>query len=178
MQETPLDTFSWTKEDPLVYPAWYQRLLAAFIDLLIVSLLMYVVSSLTPNYLRITAVVALLLAPLYKILMEGVDGQTLGKKLFGIRVVLDDGQKATIGLARANKRFLLFWPNYILLISIVFIDVDGFINEGIGLVISGLLMMTAFLSVLAVFSIFRNDRHQTLYDGIARTICIKTDYLF
>lgn len=101
----------------------------------------------TPEDYRMFAVVGVTLfvaIALYRLLMEGRDGQTLGKKAAGIRVVrADDGEQISYG--KAFFRWFISW-----IINIV--PFGGFVD---------------------ILWPLWDDKKQTLHDKAASTVVVK-----
>ncbi len=84
---------------PLRYQGFIVRGLANIIDQVLVIVPFVAIASLTktgPAYSETYMTVGGLLFFAYLIIAEAVWGQTLGKKLFGIKVMMQDGRKCTV----------------------------------------------------------------------------------
>lgn len=95
---------------PLQYQGFIVRGLANIIDQIVVIVPLVVVASLTKTgsaYSETYMTVGGVLFFVYLIVAEAIWGQTLGKKLFGIKVMMQDGRKCTVLAAILRNVFRL-----------------------------------------------------------------------
>lgn len=163
------------------YPSKGARFGAAFIDGTIINFASKALSSviiagdLTGGIWSVAFMT--LIWPIYKISLEGTQGATLGKKAMNIQVVKEDGYFSPLTLADANRRFLLWWPMYILsFFSALLAAQPGPSDWLIALI--GILTVGAFILYMGcVLSIFSNERGKTWHDKVGGTICVQADSL-
>jgi uncharacterized RDD family membrane protein YckC len=165
-------------ERKAIYPSKGERFGASFIDNIAINIVTGILGVLLGGDGSLIAVfVSSLTYPIYKILLEGNSGQTIGKQFVGIRVVKDDGNFTPIALADSVKRFMLWMPMYagILLINVLALSVgldDTWVVLASVFTIAGLCLYMG-----SILSIFSNDRGKTWHDIVGGTICVKADTL-
>lgn len=161
----------------LQYPTKGARFGAAFID----GIITYFITSALISLMGVNSIVSAaamgLIFPLYKIILEGTQGATLGKKAMNIQVVKDDRYQTPLTIADANKRFLLWWPMYLLSFFTTILAVDpGPADWSIALI--GILMIGAIILYMgSILSIFYNEQGKTWHDKVGGTICVQTEVL-
>jgi uncharacterized RDD family membrane protein YckC len=133
------------------YPPWWERLIAALIDGIILAVVGYVIATIfvaIAGYSITAARILGLLAWLintalfiaYKVLFESGTWQaTPGKLLFGLKVVTDSGQRAILQQAVVRT-----WPWWLWLLNVL----------GAVLLIWWATSLIAFLVLIAVFATF------------------------
>lgn len=173
-----LDDNSLEQSDELkaIYPSKGARFGAAFIDNIVITIITAILGALLGGEGSLASVlISSLTYPVYKILLEGNSGQTIGKQFAGIRVVKDDGRFTPITLADAIKRFMLWMPMYIgILVANVLTLLVGL--ENTWLVLASVFTMAGLcLYMGSIISIFNNDRGKTWHDKVGKTICVKAD---
>lgn len=100
-------------EEPIVYGAFWERFLAAFIDGLILCIPNYILQNALgyPNSILFTTI----LAWLYSALQEsGTNQATIGKKAMGLKVTNTAGQRISFG--QATGRFFGKYVSTIILL--------------------------------------------------------------
>ena len=125
----------------------HHRILAHFIDSILISLIFIIVLSFFLNSLKTTKISVLLILPilgfLYFIIMEYKLSCTIGKKLVGIRVI--SLNKNSISLKQSFIRNILR-------------IIDGF---------------PMYVYIVAIIIILLNKKNQRLGDILAKTIVVK-----
>ena len=164
-------------------PEFYRRLLALLIDLLIqffyYKIAIEIISSIArgSNLMRddtwynLTAVWLVLTLPLllYHLLLEiTFNGQSVGKKIMGLRVVNENGGKASI------SQFLIRWlirDIWFLILLIIGIQMasTGSDTEGTFIII---LTLAYFITDIAM--VVSSKKGQRIGDVLAKTIVIRT----
>lgn len=91
------------------------------------------------------------------------DGQSLGKKIMGIRVLKSDGNNPGFG-----GTVLIREVAWSFIVGIIVIAVMLAVNETGGNLIS---LLIAFINFIMLFSVKRDRR--TLYDMLADTVVVK-----
>ncbi|MFK7796919.1 MAG: RDD family protein [Aureispira sp.] len=162
---------------PKIYPSKGERFGAAFIDNIVITIITSILGLLLGGDGSIVSIfVTSLTYPIYKILMEGNSGQTIGKQFTSIRVVKDDGQFTPITIADAISRFMLWMPMYLGLLAVNVLNIAGL--EGMLLMLASVFMLAGLCLYLgSVLSIFASDRGKTWHDRVGKTICVKMDTL-
>lgn len=164
-------------DDVSIYPTKGARFGAAMIDSIAINIVTTILGLLLGGEGSLGSVlVTSLTFPLYKILMEGNSGQTIGKQFTGIRVVKDDGRFTPITLANSIGRFLLWMPMYfgLLMVNVLAVSDPG----GVLFTMASIFMMAGLcLYSGSVISIFASDKGKTWHDKIGKTICVKADNL-
>ncbi len=154
------------------YPSRSKRLFAAVVDIILVNIGFVFFGALLGVSSLFTSIIAAFAMPIYKITAEGNYGQTLGKKIFNIRVVLNDGRRTPITPNIANRRFLYNWP--INIVAFFQLYVMRFTSNGtVAVAIIVFMFGAMLLSMAGVMSIFNNNENRTWYDKLANTVCIK-----
>ena len=86
-----------------------QRVLAYLLDLFVVGSGVVAVARHLGRSLRerslLTGLLGLVVANLYHVVLEGTGGQTVGKKVVGVRVTMDDGSRCTVRAATIRTLF-------------------------------------------------------------------------
>ncbi|MGH1335216.1 MAG: RDD family protein [Aureispira sp.] len=175
-----LDDNSLEREETIkaIYSSKGARFGAAFIDNLIITLLIFILGLFLGGGDSIGVNLAnALLFPFYKILMEGSGGQTIGKKLLNIKVVRDDGSFTPLTMSDANRRFLLWWPMYVGLLFLTIAQMQLRADSFLIILIAIVMLLGCFLSIGSALSIFAGKRGKTWHDKIGKTICVKADSL-
>lgn len=174
-----LDDNSLEQTDNLktIYPSKGERFGAAFIDNIAITIITTILVVLLGGDGSLGAIlVTSLTYPIYKILMEGNRGQTIGKQFTSIKVVKDDGQFTPITIADAVRRFMLWMPMYLGILVVNVLNLLG--PEGMLIMLASIFMLAGLLLYLgSVISIFASDRGKTWHDKVGKTICVKTDKL-
>ena len=120
----------------------------------------------TPDYAVITFFISLavyLVFGIFQLYYMSRDGQSLGKKIMGIRVLKSDGSNPGFG-----GTVLIREVAWSFIVGIIVIAVMLAVNETGGDLVS--LLMT-FINFIMLFSVKRNRR--TLYDMLADTVVVK-----
>lgn len=109
MSFTPQETQPWTesgRSGPWPRSGFWIRFGASFIDGLLAGIVSNIIFRLVGVSVAVSELISLVVALSYFTYFEGSTGQTLGKRLLGIRVVgIESGQ--TIGYQRAATRYLV-----------------------------------------------------------------------
>lgn len=162
-------------------PEFYRRLLALLIDLLleILYFILYIkiLNSLSRDswyrddeYINVVAVLLFLPIMFYHFVMEiTMNGQSVGKKILGIRVVNENGGRAS--LSQFTIRWLLRVSDtwIVVLIIILLINVSEGRNPLSFVVILGLLFL-----ITDIILVISTPRGQRIGDVLAKTILIRT----
>ena len=120
----------------------------------------------TPDYAVITFFISLavyLVFGIFQLYYMSRDGQSLGKKIMGIRVLKSDGSNPGFG-----GTVLIREVAWSFIVGIIVIAVMLAVNETGGDLVS--LLMT-FINFIMLFSVKRDRR--TLYDMLADTVVVK-----
>ncbi len=165
-------------------------ILDSFLLFFIIIFLTYI--NLTRLYSPIIELITTLIFPVYKVLMEGIFGYTLGKKALGFKIMKLNAPTTKMDISTALIRYIFGWPG--LLISAISIYYTFDVNlmmqvfdwesytaytEKIDKKIPPMLSLAQIVASLAYFIaicfIFEGMTRQTLYDRIAKTICVKNE---
>lgn len=161
-----------------VMPPWYKRFLAAVVDIGIYWFIIQVSSELLGLVgSRWFLYLFTISIPLYKILAECFAGQTVGKKVMGLRVVSDDKNGSPLSLFQANKRFWFAWPMYAYPLIIAGLDNLYQTLTGVGIVESVgnffyVQLALILLALVSAASYLWHPRQQSWYDRLSNTLCI------
>lgn len=152
----------------VVYAQSHLRFRALLIDIFLVNTLWMLVALLVTNDWEILGVLWLFSFPVYKIILEGLYGKTMGKLIIGIAVVQDAPSHLPINLLVANRRFLLCWPSYLLWLA--YMVLPEYTEE--------IFFKASAVVVVAIFAftngnIFVDEKNRTLCDLLAKTVCIR-----
>ena len=107
------------------YAGFWIRVAAWIIDVVIVWMGTSVFSALSLLGAGYASFLALLLGPLYFVLMTGMRGQTLGKMAVGVRVVGRDDQPPGLGYAALREIVGKFVSGIAFLLGFLWIGWDG-----------------------------------------------------
>ncbi|MEE9437401.1 MAG: RDD family protein [Saprospiraceae bacterium] len=187
MENEYLDT-GIEKTNAITYASFWDRLWASLLDGLILVIPVFGLATygnITHNLM--IALLALVLGMLYKPLMEGIYGATLGKMIMKIKMVDDNNEQ--ISLAQSfGKNAIYIVSSAIQLLGTFelfsnedFLDAEGFMEvfqaQQLAQQDSSYSMISlvwAFFVLISVFMMFANsDTKQTLHDKIAKTFCVK-----
>lgn len=159
------------------YPTKWERFGAFVIDNIIVTVVMFLIEIIIVETSLLYNVLVAIVLPLYKIIMEGRIGQTIGKKILNIKVVRDEATLMPITLGDANNRFCLWWPMYIGLLLYT-LSTYSMADRHVLVIMSALVMLAGCLLYMgSCFSIFLNNNGKTWHDKVGKTICIKLNSL-
>jgi len=130
------------------YASTTKRAAAAFIDFFLFTVVYNIYRFVlgppgangVPTVIGMDVIPVLIFWALYFLLIEGITGQTLGKKIVGIRVVRVNG--SDIGLINALLRHLLDWLDFALfgLIAIITVGMNQR-NQRIGDMVAGTIVV-------------------------------------
>lgn len=147
-----------------------RRILAVFVDYLILAFILGLLFSLIDGFpfgLVSGLWWALLLRPLYHIGLEGYWGQTLGKRLFSIKVVSErTGEIVGFGPATARNLPRLAVPGFVILLMVVLGNAEAAGRS------SGPVIFGAPLVGLLVMAI--SKKRQRIGDKVAHTLVVST----
>lgn len=177
------------------YASLEKRVAAGILDVLFFVVLSYsfqAILKLVNSSEQYVLLIWLVAAPLYKLMGDGINGYTLGKKLVKIKLVQDKEDFPPITWLQAWKRVLIFLPLVIYFISFVFFDL--YVEERYSratslrtLPESSILITNIFrfcslfewpwLAIYgtSVLSLLVTRPSKTLYDFFAGTVCVKAD---
>lgn len=163
-------------EQQMIAP-WFRRLFAALLDVLLFGILFCGVTFylLYPYYISWLLPLLLMTIPLYKIVLEGMIGATLGKKIVGLQIVLDDDQYTRINLKQSNRRFLCAWPACIFPLIVLLLDELYVQLTEVGIMGNALIKAEWCLIAWALFDVVSylwSSRQKSLGDHLANTCCI------
>lgn len=179
MDSTILDDNSLgTRAKQVVYSTKRARLWAFLMDNLLTIFIIRLLSY--TGYIENTVflpIIATLFYPFYKIILEGIQGQTIGKMIMNIKIVRENKEYSSINIGDANNRFLLWWPTHIFLLLMPLLRATQSSSSGIVTIFLLLLIGSGILLVGSVLSIFSNEKGKTWHDKIGGTICIQADSL-
>lgn len=165
-------------------PEFYRRLVALLIDILIQYFYLRLAGELFTSMMRNTgygsdarynmqAVALLLLLPifLYHVLMEvTLNGQSVGKKIMGMRVVNENGGRASI------SQFIIRWLLRVsdtwiasIFIFLIFYGFSGHDAETTFIIVAALLFIIADIALVV-----SSKKGQRIGDMLAKTILIRT----
>ena len=172
------NSLEWEKRRKTVYPSRWARFGAAFIDHLIIMIINFILGLFLMRDVPILAYfINSVLYPLYKILMEGDSGQTIGKKFMDIKVVREEDGLTPITIADAGRRFLLWWPVYIGS-SFHVLVVQQSIEGSIVATLFALIIIGGYIFCLgSMLRILVAENGQAWHDKIGKTICVRATYL-
>ncbi|MGH1335214.1 MAG: RDD family protein [Aureispira sp.] len=163
--------------EELLSVSWYSRLFAGLLDILLFGGLFYSLAFfLIPPYYRSWMVPVFLIGiPVYKIVLEGTIGATLGKKIMGLQVVADEEAYTALTLRQSNRRFLLAWPMCVF--PLIVWALDGLYVEltNVGIMSDFLRQIEWVLVFLAIIdggSYLWSKRQKSWGDHLANTRCI------
>lgn len=166
-------------------PPFYRRLLSWTIDIVILIFYIVIASRFfgwikeqmdfdDDSQVTLWAVYLLLTLPfmLYHVVLEAtMNGQSIGKKIMGIRVVSENGGRPSLG--QLIIRWLIRTSDYMLLIIIVLMIVIS--SYGMNLGMEMYIALTLAIGLLLVDLILVNTRkQQRLGDILAHTVLINT----
>ena len=156
---------------------WSSRLFAALLDILLFGMVFYGVTFLILGSYYINWLVPLICItiPLYKIVLEGMTGTTLGKKIVGLQIVLDDDKYTQINLKQSNRRFLCAWPACIFPLIVLFLDGLYVELTKVGIMSNTLIKVEWCLMAWALFDVLSylwSNHQKSLGDHLANTRCI------
>lgn len=139
-----------------------KRGLAAAVDLFLINglagyLILPALKAAGLTWYMMDVEVLFLVSAVYFIGLWMATGQTIGKKLFGLRVIQLDGYP--VGFFGALVRYL----GYVVLVSLFFL----------GTVYIGFLFLSIVMAMVSALFIVGLQRHQALHDIPARTMVIK-----
>jgi uncharacterized RDD family membrane protein YckC len=153
------------------YPQWWERLIAALIDGIILAVVGFVIATIfvamggySITAVRILGLFAALINTAiyvgYKVFFEaGAWQATPGKMIFGLKVVDDRGQRANL-----QQVVLRTWPWWLSLLSVF----------GAVLLIAWVINLIVFLALVAIFaSFFMTPVGRCLHDRTAGLHVIK-----
>ena len=160
-------------------PAFHRRLIAWGIDLFIQIFYLIIAFKLYDSYLvkngssdaaeNMPWVFRIILLPVivYHIVSEiSMNGQSIGKKLMGIRVVNENGGKASI--SQFLIRSLIRTSDYMMLIIIIY-------SSLFGIYAIWALLLSILLLLLDIILIATSKKGQRLGDILAHTILLRTN---
>ncbi len=137
----------------MTYPQWWERLVAGIIDGIIMAIVVFIlnlilvgIAGTSVTFIKIMIIISTLISVgvivAYKVILESSQMQaTVGKLVFGIKVVDGAGQRLT-----PKQALMRTWPWWIQLIAIL------------GVVIAGtLLNVLVMLALIAIFCTFFMD---------------------
>ena len=156
----------------MTYPQWWERLVAALIDGIILMIVGFIISAIlvsiagfNVSMIRIMGLIAALINTAifvgYKVFFEAGQWQaTPGKMVFGLKVVTESG-----GRAAQKEAFLRTWPWWLSLLSAL----------GALLLIGAWFNFLIFLLILAVFlTFFADPVGRCIHDQTAKMHVIKS----
>lgn len=177
------------------YASLEKRVAAGAIDVAFFVVLSYgfqVVLKMVGSKEQYILLLWLVAAPLYKLLCDGTNGYTLGKKLVHIKLVQDQEDFPPLTWLQAWKRVLIFLPLILYFISFVFFEL--YVEERYSRATSlrtlpenSILITNIFrfcrlfewpwMAVYGVslFSLMVTRPPKTLYDFFAGTVCVRAD---
>lgn len=165
-------------------PEFYRRLLALILDIVVQFFYLKIVGEIFKAIARsadpadidtgynLWGIRLLLLLPLflYHVILEiTMNGQSLGKKIMGIRVVNENGGRASV------SQFLIRWllrlsDGWILILIVILLTGYGF-NDGESTVI----ILAAFVFLITdIILVVSSKKGQRIGDMLAHTILIRT----
>jgi uncharacterized RDD family membrane protein YckC len=166
-------------------PEFYRRMVSLLIDMLIeffylkiANLVFLAISSGSDNFNMDTqhnlwglGLLLFLPIPLYHILLEiTMNGQSIGKKIMGIRVVNENGGRASI------SQFLIRWLLRVSdgwIVILIFILLSG--GYGLNDTESTLIILAAFIFLIVdIILVVSSKKGQRIGDILAHTILIRT----
>ncbi|MDB2462494.1 RDD family protein [Algibacter sp.] len=128
-----------------MYASVFDRFKAAFIDTVILIIMMYIISQVfdgfetIPNFVKIIAYIVLFI--LYDPLLTSMNGGTVGHSLLKIGVRKDGDLNNNISFPFAIIRFIL----------------------------------KAFLGWISLLTISGNDKKKAIHDGVAKSVVVKLE---
>lgn len=174
-----------------IYPTLGARFVASILDVLIITVPIGLLSLANMVYLQsiLIAFLLMLVFPFYKVYMEGTYGYTIGKKLQGFKIIREGTENEEMDMKTSMLRyifgFLVLLFSFIATFYTFQIVTEGgwesftsFTEKSA----AAQLTVPAFLSTItnlinlvyfvAILFIFQGGKRQTLYDRIAKTVCV------
>ncbi|MBL4650004.1 MAG: RDD family protein [Aureispira sp.] len=173
------------------YPTLGARFIASILDVLIITVPIGLLSLANIVYLQSTLIACLLMLvfPFYKVYMEGTYGYTIGKKLQGFKIIKEGTENEEMDMKTSMLRYIFGF--LVLLFSFIatfytfqiiteggWESFENFAEKSA----AAQLTVPAFLSAItnlinlvyfvAILFIFQGGKRQTLYDRIAKTVCV------
>lgn len=155
----------------MTYPQWWERLVAAIIDAIILAIVMFVINTILISIggtsltaVRLLGFIAVLINTAiiiaYKVFLESGQWQaTPGKMVFGLKVVNDAGARAT-----PKEAFMRTWPWWLNILGAL----------GALLLIGSWFNFLIALLILAVFvTFFIDPQGRCIHDTTAKMHVIK-----
>lgn len=180
-----LNQDSLEKERNVVYAKFGERLLAYIVDIAILFIPMgmsiyYGYGEKNFNFLLGGSIIT----ALYKPVMEGIYGATLGKMAAGIRMVDSDQNQIDFGTAFLKNGFHLI-NSAIGILTIVWLFTQSDFMEAENIMESIMVNENSpyqtiasiwyWVVVVSCFTMINSSKGQTLHDRIAKTFCIKDE---
>jgi len=183
MSVEPLDYEIGKEEKPINYATFGDRLLANIVDIPVLILPvgagMYF-GLVKQNFMILMLV--LIISMLYKPLLEGIYGATIGKMVMKIKMVDDEGD--VIGLGQSfMKNGIYIISSLITIMTYIwlfdqpaFADSDGFIEASMvqqGSPYGMISSIWSFVILVSCLAMLFSDYKQTLHDRVASVFCVK-----
>lgn len=165
-------------------PEFYRRMIALLIDILIEFFYLKIANALfasiagrtgnfdmdTQHNLWGVGLLLFLPIPLYHIVLEiTMNGQSIGKKIMGIRVVNENGGRASI------SQFLIRWLLRVSDVWIVMLIFLLFANSGFRNIESTIMILAALIFLITdIILVVSSQKGQRIGDILAHTILIRT----
>ncbi len=178
-----LDNDNLTKLHSIEYANFGHRLLAAIVDFFV--LIIPICGSLYYSFVGKNLVFMLIcniLMMLYKPLMEGIYGATLGKMALGLKMVDSDNDQIDLTQSFTKNAIYLisgginiasaFW----MFGKDAFLEAEGFLESSQaaqGSPYQSVSMIVSVLILISCLMMLASDQKQTLHDRIANTFCIR-----
>lgn len=174
-----------------IYPTLGARFVASILDVLIITVPIGLLSLANMVYLQsiLIAFLLMLVFPFYKVYMEGTYGYTIGKKLQGFKIIKEGTENEAMDMKTSMLRyifgFLVLLFSFIATFYTFQIATDGgwesfasFAEKSaaaqvtVPAFLSAITNLTNLVYFVAILFIFQGDKRQTLYDRIAKTVCV------
>lgn len=189
-----LDNLSLDKNHPdnLNYASVGARFWASILDGLIVTIPIFGLQFLNLIVLHniIVQYLTMCIYPFYKIYMEGTFGYTLGKKILKIRVLNLSREDQQMDLKTAILRYSFYFPTFLASLLLTFFTFDPEALQAVTSIIDALMYsskvtenapnyvtilnsVSSVITLIALLFVFEGTKKQTLYDRVAKTVCVK-----
>jgi uncharacterized RDD family membrane protein YckC len=138
---------------------------------LIISYALRLLIESNPTILWIAISLLNLMTVFYFILLHNFYGQTIGKKIAGVKVI--DDSESPINFGQSVLRSL---PQLIpALFTLTIINPNLYAEEGTSIISSIILYAAGIFNIFDIVVCLVNEKHRALHDYIAGTIVIRTD---
>lgn len=128
----------------------------------------------SPAFFYVWIPLSLLVAPVYKILMHGLYGQTLGKMYMNVKVLNATEEPIKFVQAFVRETPQLIFNLGSIFIGIAFLGVNPE-DENFQTIYKFLMTFAGVWSLADILTFFTNDKRRALHDFLAGTMVVKTN---